>query len=308
MDRHLMRSAIAMGVVLCALLSLTANATEMLGKKPGHVWGEPSSVPNDQAITRKIWAPGIDDGYVPQGITWADGVVYLSAYRSTDPKVDKGPCRIFKVDPENGNTLGHFDLPEDCGHAGGLAFAGKSIMIAADTRRLYKIDMAAAFVPGSSSNAIVASVGLRGELKGSLVDFDGTSVFIGSSEKDAAKAKGYFLPLSIFETHNGKTVNETAAIRSISLPAEAQGAAFDKAGNLYVTASNSRFGVLSRLDGKTGESLSSYEMVIGVEDIGFDGAGRLWSVSEAGSLRWQKWSKTFPVLFQVDLSKLKESR
>lgn len=308
MHRHVMRSVVATGVVLCAFLPLTASAMEVLGKKPSHVWGGPSTVTNDQAITKMIWAPGVDDGYVPQGVTWADGAVYLSAYRSTNPKVDRGPCRIFKVDPENGNTLGQFDLPEDCGHAGGLAYAGKGILIAADTRRLYKIDMAAAFPPGSSSNAITATVALRGELKGSFVDFDGGSVFIGSFEKDAAKAKGHFLPLSVFDTHNGKTVDETVAIRSIPLPPEAQGAAFDKAGNLWITASSSRFGLLSRLDSKTGQTALSFEMVIGIEDIAFDDEGRLWSVSEAGSLRWQKWSKTFPVLFRVDLSKLKENR
>lgn len=303
---RLFKSAVAAFVVLCVFLPLTAGAMDVLGKKPGHVWGGPSPVANDQAITKMIWAPGVDDGYVPQGLTWGDGALYLSAYRSTDPKVNRGPCRIFKVDPANGNTLGRFDLPEDCGHAGGLAYAGNGFLIAADTRRLYRIDMAAAFAPGGSSNAVTATVALHGDLKGAFVDFDGGSVFIGSYEKEAGKAKGHFLPLSLFDTHNGKTVIEAAAIRSIPLPPEAQGAAFDKAGNLWITASSSRFGLLSRLDGKTGQAASSFEMVIGIEDIAFDDEGRLWSVSEAGSLRWQKWSETFPVLFRVDTGKLKE--
>lgn len=307
MQHHLLRLAVA-AIVLCAVFPLTVRAMEVLGKKPAHVWGEPSSVANDQAITKMIWVPGIDDGYVPQGVTWADGAVYLSAYRSADPKVDRGPCRIFKVDPENGNTLGLFDLPEDCGHAGGLAYAGKGILIAADTRRLYKIDMAAAFQPGILSNAITATVALSGELKGSFIDVDGHSVFIGSYEKDAAKAKGHFLPISVFDTHNGKTVSEAAAVRLIPLPQEAQGATSDNAGNLWITASSSRFGLLYKLDSKTGQAASIFEMVIGIEGIAFDDEGRLWSVSEAGSLRWQKWRKTFPVLFRVDLSKLKESR
>lgn len=307
MHRHLMRPAVA-AIVLCAFLPLAASAMEVLGMKPSHVRGGPSPVANDQAITKMIWAPGIDDGYVPQGIAWADGAVYLSAYRSGDPKVNRGPCRIFKIDPANGNTLGQLDLPEDCGHAGGLAYAGNGILIAADTRRLYRIDMAAAFTPGSSTNAITATVALHGDLKGAFVDFDGSSVFIGSFEKEAGKAKGHFLPLSVFDTHNGKTVIETAAIRSIPLPPEAQGAAFDRAGNLWITASSSRFGLLSRLDGKTGQTALSFEMVIGIEDIAFDDEGRLWSVSEAGALRWQKWGKTFPLLFRVDPSKLKEKR
>ena len=67
------------GVVFCALFSLTSVAMDVLGKKPSHVWGRPSSVVNEQAITKMIWAPGVEDGYVPQGITWADGAVYLSA-------------------------------------------------------------------------------------------------------------------------------------------------------------------------------------------------------------------------------------
>ena len=308
MHRRLIRSIVATCIVLCGLIAMTASAMEVLGEKPSYIRGGVSSVANDQAITTMIWAPGLDDGYDPQGVTWADGVVYLSAYRSTNPGVDRGPCRIFKIDPENGNTLGRFDLPGDCGHAGGLAYAGQGILIAADTRRLYKINLAAAFQPGNLATAITATVALRGELKGSFVDFDGVSVFIGSFEGNPAKAKGYFLPLSLFDTHSGKSVDEAAAIRSIPLPTKAQGAAFDNAGNLWISASSSRFGRLYRLDSKTGQIAASFEVASGIEDIAFDDHGRLWSVSEAGALRLRFWTTTFPVLFRVDLSKLKENR
>jgi hypothetical protein len=241
-------------------------------------------------------------------VTWGDGAVYLSGYRSTDPKIDKGPCRIFKVDPGSGSTLGQFDLPEDCGHAGGLAYAGKGILIAADTRRIYRIDAAAAFSPGSPSSAVTGTVALRGEVKGSFVDFDGTDLFLGAYEKDAAKAKGHFLPLSIFDKRDRKAVDETAATRSIPLPTEAQGAAFDKAGDLWIAASSLRFGWLYRIDSRRGEVAAKYEMVPGIEDLAFDDEGRLWSVSEAGVLRWRASAKTFPVLFRADLSKLNEQR
>ena len=308
MSLRVTKSFAALSIALGVAMPLQAGALEVLGNKPGHIRGGPSSVVNDQAITRMIWAPGIDDGYVPQGVTWADGAIYLSAYRSTDPKVDRGPCRIFKVDPASGNTLGQFDLPAECGHAGGLAYVGQGILIAADTRQLYRIDAAAAFSPGNASNGVTASVRLDGELKGSFVDFDGSSVFIGAYEKDAAKARGYFLPLSIFDKHDAATIDESAASRSIPLPPEAQGAAFDRLGRLWISASSSRFGRLYQIDGDTGRIASSYTMVIGMEDIAFDEGGQLVSVSEAGSLRWQRWSKTFPVLFQVDLSKLQEAR
>jgi hypothetical protein len=148
-------------------------------------------------------------------------------------------------------------------------------------------------------------VGLRGELRGAFIDFDGKELFVGSYAKDEAGSKGHFLPLSIFETQAGKTIDATAATRFIALPLESQGAAFDRDGALWVTASNSRMGMLHRLSSQTGEIAASYEMVIGIEDIGFDASGQLWSVSEAGSLRWRKWSKVFPVISRIDVSRLK---
>lgn len=291
-------------LALCGFLPLAADAIDVLGKKPAHVWGGPSSVVNEQAITKMIWAPGIDDGYVPQGVTWAEGTLYLSAYQSTDPKTDRGPCRIYKVDTQSGATLGQFDLPTDCGHAGGLVYVGSGTLIAADTRRLYRIDTSAAFAQAVTAKAVTATLTLRGDVKGSFAAFDGSALFVGTFAKDADKARGHFLPLSLFDVHNGDTIDESAAIRTMVLPAEAQGAAFDKAGNLWLTASSSRFGTLYKLNGKTGQILSSFAMVIGVEDLGFDDDGQLWSVSEAGALRWQRWNKTFPLMFRFDPDKL----
>ena len=74
---------------------------------------------------------------------------------------------------------------------------------------------------------------------------------------------------------------------------------------LWITSSSSRFGLLTRIDPRTGARLASHEMVIGIEDIGFDAAGRLWAVSEAGSRRWLRWPKTFPIVFQLDVAHLK---
>ncbi|MGZ8473064.1 MAG: hypothetical protein ACXW4N_06055 [Candidatus Deferrimicrobiaceae bacterium] len=100
-------------------------------------------------------------------------------------------------------------------------------------------------------------------------------------------------------------MREDIASRSFPIAAEAQGAAFDRRGNLWMTFSSSKHGELQKVDPTSGKVLAQYDMVIGIEDIGFDEDGRLWSVSEAGSLRWSKWSKTFPVVFQMDVTKLK---
>jgi streptogramin lyase len=80
---------------------------------------------------------------------------------------------------------------------------------------------------------------------------------------------------------------------------------FDASGALWLASSNSKYGALYRLDPKTGAVQAKFEMVIGIEDLGFDTEGRLWSVSEAGTRRWSKWSKTYPVIFQIDVSALK---
>lgn len=276
--------------------------------RPAHVQGTPGPVAGDPPMTGLIWAPGIDDGYVPQGVAWGDGAVYLSGYRSTAPEINRGPCRIFKIDPRNGAALGHFDLPETCGHLGGLAYVGKATLVASDTRRLYRIDTARAFAPGGGAGAVTATVALRGEVKGSFAGFDGSALFVGAFEKDASKARGYFVPLTVFDTHDGKAIDASSAIRSIPLPQRAQGAAFDRKGRLWISASSSHFGKLYRVDERTGRIASSHDMPIGMEDIAFDDEGQLWSVSEAGSLRWQGWARTFPVLFRIDPGKLGERR
>ena len=290
-------------IACCLFVSSAASAAEVLGTKPSQLTRSLSSVENEQAIGRRIWAPGLDDGYVPQGVSWVDGALYLSAYLS--PTVGAKHCRLYKLDPASGNTLDQLDLPEGCGHAGGLAYAGKGILIVSDTRRLYRIDLAAAFRPGSPSHAVTASVALRGALKGSFIDFDGSSMFVGSYEKEPGKARGYFVPLSVFDRYDGQSVDESAALRSIALPERAQGAGFDRAGRLWIAASSSQFGRLYRLDPNTGRIEASYEMPIGIEDIGFDDGDQFWSVSEAGSVRWQDWRESFPVLFRVDPGKLK---
>src|SRR5215467_10195602 len=40
-----------------------------------------SAVPNAAAIVRRVWLPGLDAGYDPQGLTLDGGGIYVSAYR-----------------------------------------------------------------------------------------------------------------------------------------------------------------------------------------------------------------------------------
>jgi hypothetical protein len=280
-------------------------ATEVLGTKPGYLLLGPSSVANEAAMTRRIWAPGLDDGYVPQGLTFAEGHVLIGGYRSIDPKVGRGPCRVFRVDATSGSNAGHFDGPSDCGHAGGLAYLGNDELLLSDTRRLYRIKLSRALAEKSTEAALLSSVKLGGAVKGSFVSWDSKLVWLGSSEKEADKARLHAFDLATIERFNGKGVmKEEHVVRSIAIGAEAQGAAFDRDGGLWLSFSSSRFGELRRIDVADGRVLAAYRMPIGIEDLGFDDEGGLWSVSEAGSQRWSKWGEQFPIVFRIDTAKL----
>jgi hypothetical protein len=74
---------------------------------------------------------------------------------------------------------------------------------------------------------------------------------------------------------------------------------------MWISASSSKFGALDRLSASTGEVQARHEVVVGIEDLSFDADGGRWSVSEAGSRRWAKWSQTFPLVFRIDVSRLK---
>lgn len=278
---------------------------EPLGTRPAHLDAAVGPVENDDAIVSRIWAPGIDDGYVPQGIAVAEGRLLLSSYRSTDPKQGRGPCRVYRIDPATGRADAHFDMPAACGHAGGLAYPGNGMLIVADTRRLYRIDMARAFADGNADAALRGTITLSGALKGSFAAFDGKSIFIGSSEKKAENARAFFLPYSLFDRAQDVAVDESAATASFAIGIDAQGAGFDRSGGLWLSFSNSKHGRLESVDPASGKVLAAYDMVIGVEDVDFDAQGRLWTVSEAGSLRWSKWSRRFPVVFSVETGRLK---
>jgi hypothetical protein len=295
-------------ILLLMLLSwVSASAIgQPIGDKPSYLWGSISSVPNQDAIRATIWAPGLDEGYVPQGLAHIDSTILVASYKSTDPKVGTGPCRVFAVSTATGKQTGYFDMPEDCGHAGGLVMIDSGTVIVSDTRMLYKIDLRRALEAKLALPALLSVAKLSGLVKGSFVDFDGRDVWVGSSEKTPEKARAFRLSLQIFK-EDGKTatINETAALSSIPIPTEANGLAFDKKGEMWISASSSKFGALYRLNANTGAILGKYDVVIGIEDLSFDQEGSLWSVSEAGSRRWAKWSHTFPVIFRIDVAKLK---
>ena len=276
-----------------------------MGTRPTYVEAFTEGVPNAAALSHRIYTPSLDDGYVPQGLTSADGYLFVSSYRPMpDLKSNTGPCRVFRIEAASGKAAGHFDIPAGtCTHSGGLAHMGNGRLLLADTRQLFLVDVGKALTTGTSAGASKA-VKITGELRGSYATFDGKDAWIGTWTKDQPKARMFRLDARLFDDFDGKTVKEDRALESIPVPLEAQGAAFDKAGNLWVSASDGKWGRLYRLD-RQGNVKAQYDMVAGLEDLTVDAGGQLWGLSESGTRKYMAWETRFPFIFRIDTGKLR---
>jgi hypothetical protein len=282
--------------LFAALLALApagvvAQQPAPLGEPPKIVNRALSAVPNAQAFHTHIWVPGLDEGFVPQGLAWQAGELVLAGYVSTDRNVARGPCWVYRVDPASGRTRSRTELPSSCGHAGGVAALADGRVVVADTRRLFVI----------SRGALVQEVRLEGELRGSFADFDGQDLWIGSYNADGP-GQLWRLPVALL---GRAALTEKDAAARLPAPAEAQGLAFAPGGQMWIATSGAREGTLKRVNKTTGAVEFTYAAPAGVEDIAFDGAGRLWASSEAGARRWAGWDTFYPLLFAVDVGRLR---
>lgn len=290
------------GILLACLLGAlaapcAAAAQAIPGTPPAYTDRQPSAVPNAAAMDRRFWPPGLDEGYVPQGITVAaGGQVILSAYRSTDPRVGGGPSRIWALDPRTGAVQGQFDLPPEFAHAGGIAAGGAGRLYVADTRLLGRFDLAGALAAGGAATP-EKTWPLAPPLRGSFMSRRDGAVWIGGWNPDG-EGRIFAIPEGALE--RADALDESMATRSFAIPSRAQGAAFDRAGGLWITRSSSRIGQILKLDAGDGRILATFEAPVGIEDIGFDAEGRLWAVSEAGTRRWLNWQTFYPLLFRLD--------
>jgi hypothetical protein len=288
---------IAAAAVAAVLFCAESRAENLSGTAPTYSERQLSPVPNAQALQRRIWLPGIDDGYVPQGIIFFDGKLFVSSYRSIDQKQDRGPCRLFALDPKSGAMLGHLDLPPSCGHAGGLTAGQNGRLIVSDSRIIFEIEL----TPGAQIGRVTRSLRLRGAVKGSFVAKERDGFWLGQYER-AEPARMFKFPWSALDK---KEISEADAVETISIPVFAQGAAFDFAGALWLMRSGSAMGELAKIDRKTGAVLARFDMPAGSEGISFEPGGALWTLSEAGSKRWSNWKAYYPLAFRFDMHLLK---
>lgn len=300
---------VAVKRLAAAALALAAGCATAppapLGEPPSYPVTLSTPVPNGAAIGRKIWVPDLGDGFVPQGLAVAGRDVLLAAYRVDPLRKYPSRCRISRIAMSGGRREGAVEMPAACSHAGGLAYLGKGLLVVADTHRLWRIDIGNAPARGDEEAPLRGSVRLAGALRGSFAAFDGKDLWIGTWSRDPAQSRMYRLDPRIFDELDGQSVDEGQALESIPIPAQAQGAAFDARGTLWVSTSDPVSGALHRIDRAAGKVLASYDMVNGLEGLAFDRSGRLWAVSEAGAMKYLTWSRHFPVVFEIDVDKLR---
>ncbi len=288
--------------------AMTAAASEpatVLGTAPKIEPGELSRVPNEQAIASRIWMPALDAGFVPQGLTVAGDRVLVAAYRSTSHRVSRGESRVFAVDMKSGELVGAFRLPDDVGHPGGLANDRRGTLFVADRGKLYRIDLAQALADGDTGAAILGRADIDREIGPSFLAWHAGHLWFGPYEK-YGEPRLYRYPVTeIFPEDGGVYLTAADDVHSIPIDVRTQGAAFDDEGRLWLSQSGGDGGVVQRLDAETGELLDLFAVMAGIEDLSFDEAGTLWSVSEAGSLRWRRWETYFPLIFSLDVARLR---
>lgn len=292
---------------LLAVLMLNAQGAfaqqaPILGDAPSYSPRAPSVVPNAAAIRARIWAPRLDDGWVPQGVAFDDGTLWVSAYQSTDPKVDSGPCRVFKVNIADGGMAGQFDLPAVCGHAGGLAHTGDRYLYVADGNYLFRVDTQAALAAGKCVDLGCSTLPLRGTVRATFVAYAKRTLWLGESTPAGQAGHLWQIPeermLAIISGAGG-VLDESSAVVVTPLAGQSRGAAITRDGALWVTQSDEKSGRLQKIEPGSGKALQEYAMPPGTEDIDFAPDGTLWAVSEAGAMRLKASLVFFPLVFSL---------
>ena len=275
----------------------------ILGTRPHYGPSTVSVVPNLAASGPLLWMPGLDQGWDPQGLAVVDGNLLVSAYQSNRLGANRGPCRVFRLDPATGRESGHFDIPSPCGHAGGLADAGDGTLYIADTHTLFEVDLDRAF----GNRAIqFRNFPLGAGLKGAFAASGRREIWIGTYEEDRPGRMFKYDRRILMALSDGAMLTRGLAAAELVIPSYAQGAAVSS-GNLWISRSELAWGFLEKLDLAAGRVVERYSVTGGVEGIAFDVDGGLWGVSEAGARHFPLYYPFFPLIFRLDLDRMKRA-
>lgn len=300
---HIWRRLATIALIIASALAVAGYRIDkvhhaVLGTRPDYGPSAISPVPNLAAIDRLIWVPGLEKGWVPQGLTIAAGDLFVSAYRRRRFAQSRGPCRVFRIDPATGRELARIDVPAPCGHAGGLAYAGGKTLYLADTHTLFAVDWAAA---APKFRVIPLGPGVKGALAASGQG----EIGLGAYEEGRPGRILKYRTTVLDAIEDGAVLRADMASAELAIPSFAQGAAVDPSGRLWISRSEIAWGCLDRLDPRTGRLERRYPIAGGIEGIAFDQTGHLWGVSEAGGRHIPLRYPFFPVIFRIDPARLR---
>jgi hypothetical protein len=264
--------------------------------------------PNDDAICKAVWVPGLDQGFIPQGIHLVgDGTALVSGYHEMG-KDDT--LRIVRVDLSDGSTVGTpFTLPAG-GHGGGITVAGDGKVWVAATNNLWMWPSVAALASGTQPLKLGKPKSESFKVSYFADAADQTHLWIGSFETNELLQ----FQLSTLNDKVGTNVKllEADSTATIVTGARTQGGEFHdpnlwtassytaKSTNPNARVAKSKCGTLQTGLG----TRTRFGFAPGIEEITFDDQGFLWFVSEAGAQPYAP--QFFPVIAQADTSVILE--
>jgi hypothetical protein len=284
-----------------AFRDIDAGNRAILGTKPRYGPSAISTVPNLAAAGPLLWVPGLDEGWDPQRLAVVEGSLLISAYRSDRFGVNRGPCRVFRADPATGHETGHFDVPPPCGHAGGLAYAGGGSLYITDTHTLFEVGLESAFTDPAPA---FRTYPLGPRLMGVLAASGQGGIWIGTYEEDRPGRIFKYDRVVLEALPDRAMLSDEQASAKLIIPSYAQGAAVAPSGKLWVSRREIGWGSLEKLDTASALVEQRYPVPGGIEGIALEANGGLWAVSEAGA-RYFPWRYPFfPVIFQLEITRL----
>jgi hypothetical protein len=211
---------------------------------------------------------------------------------------------VIRIDVETGGSAGYVDVPNPCGHAGGIAVGGDRTLTSPTRTRCSRPRSRNSFDRGARFRQFSLGPGIIGGLAASMPD----GIWLGTYE-DGPGRLFRFTASTLARLSDGEMLEASQAATVLTVPDHAQGAAIG-GWSLWIARSNWNWGTLDRLDPFTGAPQRRYEIAPATEGIAFGNAGRLWAVSEAGSRHIYDhpflglFQPFFPLVFALDPSRL----
>lgn len=265
-----------------------------------------SATPIDKAILSRVKILFVENFFVPQGLAVDEGRAFLLTYYGGSDW-SKHRCALFEFDLESGRYRGPAWVDISCTHGGGLVIAPGGNLVISDLQWLFiaPIDRICWKCTNSYQRpGAVEKIRVSEELSGGMTLGRGPDgVWLTRYRREGSETAHYFQWPDIF-AHAGGSLSAASAVRSIRVPAEIQGMAVDRGGNLWLSHSTGDRAYFSIVNARSGSVEKTIPAVGGIEGLAFDESGNLWSASEAGSKQW-KMKTYFPFIFKLDTQTLR---